>query len=49
MPVLFDWSRRVIRVDPPVEMSEDLEADVARLQARAEPSMARRPEMFWGA
>jgi len=49
VPVLFDWSRRVIRVDPPVEMSEDLEADVARLQARAEPSMARRPEMFWGA
>lgn len=49
VPVLFDWSRRLIRVDPPVEMSADLDADVARLQARAEPSMARRPEMFWGA
>ena len=49
VPVLFDWSRRVVRVDPPVEMGEDLEADVARLQAMAHPQMARRPELFWGA
>jgi len=49
VPVLFDWSRRVVHVEAPVGMSEDLEAGVARLQALASPEMAYRPELFWGA
>jgi 1-acyl-sn-glycerol-3-phosphate acyltransferase len=39
VPVAFDWSRREIRITPP--------ADVAAIQARYRPEMARHPEGFW--
>jgi 1-acyl-sn-glycerol-3-phosphate acyltransferase len=41
--VAFDWSRRVVRLDPLFETSADREADVRTLQARFSASMARRP------
>jgi 1-acyl-sn-glycerol-3-phosphate acyltransferase len=45
-PVAFDWSRRVVRLDPLFETSADREADVRTLRARYSPSMARRPEAY---
>lgn len=44
--VAFDWSRRVVRLDPPFETSADREADVRILRARFSASMARRPEDY---
>ena len=47
VPVVFDWSRREIRITPPVFPSGDLDADVAAMQALYRPEMARHPEGFW--
>lgn len=44
--VALDWSRQVVRLDPPFETTPDREADVRTLQARYTPSMARRPEDY---
>jgi 1-acyl-sn-glycerol-3-phosphate acyltransferase len=44
--VALDWSRRVVRLDPPFETSADREADVRTLQARFTSAQARRPEDY---
>ena len=44
--VAFDWSRRVVRLDPLFETSADREADVRTLRALYSASMARRPEAY---
>jgi 1-acyl-sn-glycerol-3-phosphate acyltransferase len=45
-PVALDWSRKVVRLDPPFETSEDLEADLRALQSRFSAAMARHPEGY---
>jgi 1-acyl-sn-glycerol-3-phosphate acyltransferase len=45
-PVALDWSRRVVRLDPVFEATEDRDADVRALQSRFTPPMARRPQDY---
>lgn len=48
LPVAFDWSVRRVRLLPSFETTDDLAADSAALMALFAPSMAYRPENFWG-
>ena len=48
VPVAMDWSRREITLGEPLTPTGDLAADLAALQARYRPEMARYPECFWG-
>ncbi|MEO8624905.1 MAG: 1-acyl-sn-glycerol-3-phosphate acyltransferase [bacterium] len=45
--VSFDWSRREIGINAPVRVSGDLVSDVAALQAKYRPEMARNLNGFW--
>lgn len=47
VPVSFDWSRREIGINAPVNPSGNLESDVAAMQALYRPEMARHPSGFW--
>ncbi|MDQ2666432.1 MAG: lysophospholipid acyltransferase family protein [Gemmatimonadota bacterium] len=47
VPVSFDWSRRVIGINPPVYPSGNFESDIAAMQALYRPEMARHPSGFW--
>lgn len=46
VPVIFDYSRRVVRFETPVVAGPDLEADLRRLQRLYRPEMARHPAQF---
>lgn len=46
LPVSFDWSRRTITLWPPVTMTEDVAADLTRLQAHFHAGMARHPDGY---
>ena len=47
VPVIFDWSRREIRITAPIYPSGNLGADVGVMQSLYHPEMARHPEGFW--
>ncbi len=42
----FDYSRKVVRLGPWFEATEDYEADLARIQSHITASMARHPERY---
>lgn len=44
--VSFDYSRKVVRLGPTFTASEDYERDLAAIQARITPEMARHPERY---
>jgi hypothetical protein len=44
--VAFDWSRKVVRLDPAYETTSDLDADLRALQERFSAAMARRAENY---
>jgi 1-acyl-sn-glycerol-3-phosphate acyltransferase len=46
LPVVFDYSRRVVALLPAERMSGDLEKDLARLQSFYRPTMAYRAENY---
>jgi len=48
VPVAMDWSRRELVIGDPVRPTGDVAGEVAALQARYRPEMARYPERFWG-
>jgi 1-acyl-sn-glycerol-3-phosphate acyltransferase len=45
-PVAFDYSRRIVDLMAPVDLTDDVEADVAALRARYSKEMARYPGNF---
>jgi len=47
VPVWFDWSRKEVGIGEPMRASGDLAADVAALQSRFRPEMAKNPDGFW--
>lgn len=44
--VSFDYSRKVVRLGPAFAASEDYERDLAAIQARIAPEMARHPARY---
>jgi 1-acyl-sn-glycerol-3-phosphate acyltransferase len=44
--VALDWSRRVVRLDPAFQTTDDREADLRVLRSRYSPGMARNPEDY---
>lgn len=46
VPVSFDYSRRVIRIEPQFTPTGDLDADIATLRGMYRPEMAKRRENF---
>jgi 1-acyl-sn-glycerol-3-phosphate acyltransferase len=46
VPVAIDFSRRAIRFGPPVQPTEDADADERHLQSFFHPGMARHPEQY---
>jgi 1-acyl-sn-glycerol-3-phosphate acyltransferase len=47
VPVSLDWSRREVTIGAPVPLTDDVDADVVRLQQLYRPEMARRRAGFW--
>lgn len=45
-PVAFDWSRRVVALGPPFDVSADMDADLLKLQSGFKAGMAYRPEAY---
>ena len=45
-PVAFDYRRRVVDLQAPVELTDDVEGDLAALRSRYSREMARYPEKF---
>jgi 1-acyl-sn-glycerol-3-phosphate acyltransferase len=46
VPVSFDYSRRVIRIEPPFTPTGNIDTDIAVLRRMYRPEMAKRPENF---
>jgi len=44
--VSFEYSRKVVRLGPTLPATEDDERDLAAIQARIRPEMARRPTHY---
>ena len=48
VPAWIDYSRRVVGLGAPVALTEDVDADLARLGAHFHPGMALRPAQYIG-
>jgi 1-acyl-sn-glycerol-3-phosphate acyltransferase len=46
VPVVFDYSARVVRLGPAFAATEDYQGDIAKMQALVTASMARHPERY---
>ena len=46
LPVSFDWSTKVITIMPPVQTTDDAEADIAQIRQLFHAGMAKHPEGF---
>ena len=44
--VTFDYGRKVVRLGPAFEASEDYEGDVAKIQSHITAAMAKHPERY---
>ena len=46
VPVSFDYSKKLITIEPPFTPTGDVESDIMELRAKYRPEMAKRPENF---
>ena len=44
--VVFDYSRKVVRLGPSFPATDDYDGDLARMQSLITASMARHPERY---
>ena len=46
LPVSFDWARKVVTILPPIQTTDDTDADITAIRKLFHAGMAKRPESF---